>query len=158
MADAGTNERDDLQGFLDWFRLVGGNKVDGLSLEDATQVTTPSGMSMLGVIKHLTWVERLWFRTFFRGEPGSEVDNPGSFGLGPDDTVEAVMATYRAACARSDEIVAETPSLDDRAAVAHGFFGHVTMRWILIHMIEETARHAGHLDILRELTDGQAGD
>ena len=158
MTDSVKSERDELDGFLDWFRLVASNKVRGLDLDEATRVTTPSGMSLLGVIRHLTWVERFWFRTNFMGDEPEGVDQPSSFLLGPDDTPESVLAAYDDACATSRAIAASAATLDATSARPHHYFGHVTMRWVLIHMIEETARHAGHLDILRELTDGQAGD
>jgi hypothetical protein len=69
-----------------------------------------------------------------------------------------VLDRYRAECAFARVVVDGAPSLDAGAAVEHPIYGEVTLRWILVHMIEETARHAGHLDILRELTDGRTGD
>jgi len=153
-----TAEHLELEGFLDWFRALAPAKVRDLSTEDATRVATPSGMTALSIIQHLAWVEQMWFHTHYAGGPPSPVDNPGSFALAPGDTTGSVVAAYEAACARSREITLATPSLDQLSATPHWFFGSVTLRWTLVHMVEETARHVGHLDILRELTDGATGD
>lgn len=147
-----------LIGFLDWYRSVARQKLDGLTLSEATSVTTPTGLSLLGIVKHLTWVERRWFRDTFVGEDGSAVDIDGSFRLEASDTVDSVVDEYRRECEHARRVVDETPSLDTLSARAHAHFGTVSLRWTLVHMIEETARHAGHLDILRELTDGRTGN
>jgi Protein of unknown function (DUF664) len=152
-------EREMLTGFLDWYRQVVANKVEGLSLEQASAVMTPTGLSPLGIVKHLTWAEAGWFRDTFAGEPvGGEVSNPDSFRLTRDETVESVVAGYHAECAHSRRITDATPSLDDLSARAGEIRGHVSLRWILMHMLEETARHAGHLDLMRETLDGRTGD
>lgn len=158
MEDGEAAEREELEGFVEWFRTVAVNKVAGLSTEDATRVATPSGMTALSVIKHLAWVEGFWYGTHFAGDEPDPRDNASSFALAPGDTTESVLADYAAACDRSRRIVAAAPSLDTRSRRPHWHFDLVTLRWVLIHMVEETARHAGHLDILRELTDGQTGD
>ncbi len=67
------------------------------------------------------------------------------------------MTDYLAAIDRSREIVQQSPSLEIRSIIPQDYFGIVTLRWILLHMTKETARHAGHVDILREFTDGQTG-
>ena len=157
------DERSMLIGFLDWFRDVAVNKVRGLSDDDARRVVTPSGLGMLGVIQHLGWAERLWFPWRFAGEeiPGIEAvggDNSPTFVLAADATVESVVAGYEASCDRSRAVVDAAPSLDDLAARDHPIYGVVSLRWILVHLIEETARHAGHLDIMREQLDGRTGD
>lgn len=157
--DAGEDaEREELDGFADWFRMVVVKKVQGLSTADATRVATPSGMTALSVIKHLAWVEGFWYGTHFAGDEPDGRDNASSFALAPDDTTESVIAEYEAACERSRRIAAAAPSLDTTSVRPHWHFDVVTLRWVLIHMVEETARHAGHLDILRELTDGTTGD
>jgi uncharacterized damage-inducible protein DinB len=147
-----------LTGFLDWYRGVAEHKVAGLTLEETTRVSTRTGVTMLGTINHLAWVEQLWFQHHFDGQERDRLDAHSSFQLAPTETVESVVERYRSACADARRIVAEAPLLDVRSKVDHAYFGACTLRWILVHMIEETARHAGHLDILRELTDGRTGD
>lgn len=159
MTDLGSHadDRTMLTGFLDWYRWVAENKLEDLTRDDATRVTTPGGLTMLGIVKHLAWVERIWFRRYFAGAEREAIENPQSFELAPDDTTESVLATYRSDCAAAREIT-ESAALDQTSVVAHDVYGLVSFRWILVHMIEETARHSGHLDILRELTDGRTGD
>jgi uncharacterized damage-inducible protein DinB len=156
------NERQTLEGFLDWYRAVIERKIDGLTLGEASAVRTPTGMSPLGIVKHMGWVERGWFRETFAGEDveaiDEEGDNSAEFALGTDDTVESILAFYRTEIAHSRRIVAQVPSLDALSARATTFHDHVSLRWILVHMLEETARHAGHLDLMREAIDGKTGD
>lgn len=150
---------DGLTGFLDWFRAVVVAKVADLDRASATREKTPSGLTLLGIVKHLTWVERTWFEERLLGnELGDQIDNPTSFRVEPDDTIDGVIANYEAACDRSRAATTAAASLDVQAVGRHRHFGVVTLRWIFTHMIEETARHVGHMDILRERTDGQVGD
>ena len=152
-------ERELLAGFLDWYRQVVTNKVEGLSLEQASTVMTPSGLSPLGIVKHLTWVEAAWFRDTFAAEPiGSELLSADSFRLTPDETVESVVVGYHDECAHSRRTSDAASSLDELSARAAEVRGHVSLRWILVHMLEETAHHAGHLDLMRETLDGRTGD
>jgi uncharacterized damage-inducible protein DinB len=150
-----------LTGFLDWYRAVVENKVADLSLEDATGIMTPTGLSPLGVVKHLAGVEQSWFRQRFAGEevalPGDD-DADAAFRIEPGETVASVLAFYRESVQQSRRIVSNS-SLDDLSAGdSHDLYGRVSLRWILVHMIEETARHAGHLDLMREQIDGATGD
>jgi uncharacterized damage-inducible protein DinB len=155
------NERDTLEGALDWYRGVVEHKVDGLSPVAASALMTPSGLSLLGVIRHLGYVERGWFRDVFAGEDvesvDTEDDNSAEFALGEGDTAESVIAFYRDEVARSREIV-ERSALDELSARTDRFGERVSLRWILVHMLEETARHAGHMDLMRENADGRTGD
>ena len=155
-------ERETLDGFLDWYRAVVERKVDDLSLDDAKRVTTPTGMSALGVVKHLGWAERGWFRETFAGEHveaiASDGDNSAEFAIGTDDTVESVIAFYRAEVEHSKRVCNDAASLDELSAVETSNREQVSLRWIMVHMLEETARHAGHLDLMRENIDGQVGD
>ena len=80
-----------------------------------------------------------------------------SFRVGASISIDEIVGDYLATCARSRRTVADATSLDVETRTPHWFFGIVTIRWILLHMIRETARHAGHQDILRELTDGRTG-
>jgi uncharacterized damage-inducible protein DinB len=152
-------ERPLLAGFLDWNRAVVEHKVQGLSTEAASHVITSTGLSPLGVVAHLAAVEVGWFAETFAGEPVDPMwDKHGSFRLTDKDSVDSIVDEYRAACARSRAIVQAAASLDALSAQAHEFYGHVSLRWVLVHMLEETARHAGHLDVMREAIDGQTGD
>jgi hypothetical protein len=138
-------------------------KVEGLTLDEATSLRLPSGVTLLGVVAHLAAVEREWFGHCYLGESlnGYGDDEEGedtSFSIDPAWTLDDVVNGYRIACRRSQEIVAAAPSLDDPTREPHWYFGIVTLRFVLQHVLTETARHAGHLDILRELTDGAVGD
>jgi hypothetical protein len=125
-------------------------------------VRTPTGMAPLGIVKHLAWVERGWLREVFAGEDvesiDGEGDNSAEFALGADDTVDSIVAFYRTEVEHSRRVVAQCSSLDALSARATTFREHVSLRWILVHMLEETARHAGHLDLMRETIDGKTGD
>lgn len=155
-------ETETLDGFLDWYRSVVEQKVKGLSLEDATRLMTSSGMSVLGIVKHLGWVERGWFRETFAGEDVEAIDvdgdNSAEFAIGSDETVESVIAFYRTEVEESRRVVREASSLDAVSSKQTSYREHVSLRWIMVHMLEETARHAGHLDLMREDIDGQVGD
>lgn len=151
-----TDERGVLTGMLDWDRAVVGNKALGLDRAGATRIATPSGVTVLGLVTHLTAVEARWFQHHLAGDPGVP-SSEGSFDPPPGLTVEDAVAAYRATCATSQEITAGL-ALDAVGAIPHLHLGAVTLRYGLAHMIEETARHLGHMDVLRELTDGQVGD
>ena len=151
-----TGERDLLSGFLDWYRSVVENKVADLSFEDARRIMTPTGLSPLGIVKHLAYVERGWFKARFAAEE-VKVDADAVFRVEPGDTVTSVLAFYRDSVRESRRIAAGA-SLDDVSKSESPTYGFVSMRWILVHMLEETARHAGHLDLMREQIDGKTGD
>jgi uncharacterized damage-inducible protein DinB len=142
---------------LDWNRSVVQRKLEGLSFEEATALVTPTGLTLLGVVRHLAWCERGWFEHFLLGTPDDAVGSDESFAVDSVSSVDEVVADYLAAVERSREIVRQQPSLEVRSVIPHDYFGIVTLRWLLLHMTTETTRHAGHLDILRELTDGQTG-
>jgi uncharacterized damage-inducible protein DinB len=158
------DERIMLTEFLDWYRLTMAVKVDGLTDEQARAKLVGTDTNLLGLIRHLTDVERNWFRRRFRNEDiapryYSDADRDGDFRVGPADTIAAALAAYEEECEISRTITADTASLDDLSAIPiKGYDAPVSMRWILVHMIEETARHAGHADIIRELIDGVTGD
>ena len=155
------SERETLEGALDWYRAVIERKVDDLGIEQATRIMTPTGLSLLGVIRHLGWVERGWFQEIFAGEVvesvDTEKDNSAEFTIDPDDTIESVISFYRFEVERSRQIAVGS-SLDDLSARTTKFGERVSLRWILVHMLEETARHAGHMDVMRETIDGSTGD
>ncbi|MER7167883.1 DinB family protein [Micromonospora sp. NPDC000207] len=153
------DERSVLESFLDLQRAVVLNKLRGLSDADASRRLVPSETTLTGLVKHLTLVEESWFSSLLAREPGavqltSEEDATASFALTEGDTVERIAAAYEARCARSREVAAR---FDLGYVVPQPQVGEVSLRWILVHMIGETARHAGHADVLRELTDGSTG-
>jgi Protein of unknown function (DUF664) len=155
-------EAETLAGFLDWYRAVVERKLDGLTLVDAKRLMTSTGMSALGILKHLGWVERGWFRETFAGEDVDALDRDGDnsadFMVGPDDSVESVVEFFRSEVELSRRIVSEASSLEALSVRKTKYGEHVSLRWIMVHMIEETARHAGHLDLIREEIDGRVGD
>ncbi len=143
--------------FLDLYRSVAVRKLEGLTTEQATAVATPTGMTLLGIVQHLAWDERIWFGYHFLGRPVEPMDSDPSFELEPSATVESVIAAYQADCDRTRQVIADAPSLDVRVRIPHNHFGQVSLRWVIVHMVEETARHSGHMDLLREQTDGDTG-
>jgi hypothetical protein len=111
----------------------------------------PTGTSLLWLVKHLAYAETLWVVQRFAGE---DVELPDAT-VYEHDTVVSAIELYRSTWSRVDPIVAAA-SLDDLARNAPDY-PPVNVRWVLAHLLEETARHAGHADILRELIDGQIG-
>lgn len=157
-AESGT-ERELLEGHLDANRLDVVRKVTGLSRDQASRRLGHTPTSAAGILKHLIDVERWWFRHHLDGQPdvpfSSTDDNPdGDFELTPADSLESLFAEYAIACGESREIAARH-SLDDQCRTATRRGKRPSLRWIYIHMIEELARHNGHLDIYREIIDGQ---
>ncbi|HEV7900013.1 MAG TPA: DinB family protein [Planosporangium sp.] len=148
-------ERDVLEAFLDFHRGVVRSKVSGVSDEDARRRLVPSETTLAGLIKHLTVVERTWFPGLLTG-PAPEPDGDGGFQVGPHETIESLIVEYDRACEVSRQVVADF-GLDHVVAHPHPQLGQVSLRWVIVHVIEETARHAGHADILREQTDGATG-
>jgi uncharacterized damage-inducible protein DinB len=151
-------EKELLEGFLDWYREAVVMKLSGLSREQATRRLVKTPTTLLGIVKHLAYVERSWFQMRMDGKdlpvPWNEEDPDADFRIEPEETVEGVIAFYRQSIDASRAVVRAYP-LDDRARDPRR---QVTLRWILVHMIEETARHAGHADILREQIDGTVGE
>jgi len=138
--------------FLAYLRDAVSRKLDGLSEEQGRTVLVPSGTSLLGLLKHLTGVESYWIQRRFAGlEVTLAAD---SFSLAPDDTIASVRHAYRKTTSRTDDIVGAAG--DPERPLTLGTHG-LTLRWALAHVTEETARHAGHADILRELLDGVTG-
>jgi uncharacterized damage-inducible protein DinB len=152
-------EKESLQVALERHRDAVLWKLEGLGDDDLRRQMTPSGTSLLGLVKHLAAVEYGWFCDTFGREieplPFDDDDPDADLRVRPEETTEDILAFYGRARAAADQAIAELDVEDTGTA----WFGEaVTMRWVLIHMIEETARHAGHVDILRELIDGMAGD
>ncbi|TDV52173.1 uncharacterized protein DUF664 [Actinophytocola oryzae] len=146
-------ERPMLETWLDVQRDSVVAKIDGLSEEAIRRRLVPSLTTVGSLVKHLRWVETGWFHQLL-GERSDDSrrthPRDWEFTVQPEDTGASLVAEYRAACARSREAAAGY-SLDD--VVPHRALGEVSVRWLYVHLIEETARHAGHLDILREQLD-----
>ncbi|WP_328524602.1 DinB family protein [Kribbella sp. NBC_00359] len=158
------DERTQLTGWLDHLRSLVRTKCEGLSEADAHRKVLPTSplMTVAGLVSHMRWVEYSWFTQNLLGTPdhgetpwteGGHVDAE----MFVDDVpLTQLLDDYDAECARSNEILAGV-SLDDVERVSFREAGAASTRYILCHMIEETARHLGHLDIIRELLDGATG-
>ncbi|WP_216822912.1 DinB family protein [Aeromicrobium sp. A1-2] len=152
-------ERQTLEAFLDVYRVTVVRKATGLTDADGARRLLPSLTTVSGLLRHLADNERSWFREIMAGEDDvpslwSAEDPDAEFRVTQDDTVATLIADYETACAESRATI-EAFNLEDRCV---GLEQQYTLRWILLHMLEETARHAGHLDILRELLDGKTGE
>lgn len=152
-------EKESLKAALDRHRDVVLWKLNGLDEEQARRSMTPSGTSLLGLTKHLAAVEYNWFCETFGQEteplPFRDDDPEADLRIEPGETIEGIVAFYGRARTAADKVIEEL-ALEDRGTAWHG--AGVTLRWVLIHMVEETARHVGHMDIVRELLDGATGD
>jgi uncharacterized damage-inducible protein DinB len=153
------SERPVLEAFLDFHRQVLVSKVDGISESEARHRRVPSKTTLAGLIKHMIGVERGWFQEVLGGRNPEDIGpNVGggeeSWDLTENETVSSLIKEYEQTCEQSRQTAARF-ALDD--AVPEPDMGQVSLRWIYVHMIEETARHVGHADILREQTDGASG-
>jgi hypothetical protein len=153
-------ERGLLSGFLDFNRDTIGYKCQGLTDEQATRSTLPSPLlTAAGIVKHLRWVEAYWFETVLLGKqdlgPYTDEDPDADWRVETGETISGLLNDYAAQCEVSREIVT---GLEFDHEVPFRDKGTVSVRWVLIHMIEETGRHAGHLDVVRELLDGLTGE
>ena len=148
-----SGERATLAGFLEYQRETLAWKCAGLTdAQLRERPVAPSGLSLLGLVRHLAEVERGWFREDLLGERLEPL-----WGAEPDFAVEeaevaAAFAAWQTECARSRSIVDGLPSLDVTGT------GGYSARWIITHMIEEYARHNGHADLIRERLDGSTGE
>ncbi len=155
--DEPRSERDTLLAYLRHLRREVVRTLRDLDDEQVRRPGVPSGTSLLGIVHHLTGVEQHWFERVFL--TGDEVERDTGFDPPADRTTAEVVAAYEAAGARSDEIVLAADGIDQLAAIANpGEDDHDTLRTIAVHLVEETARHAGQADVLRELLDGVTND
>ncbi|WP_447003481.1 DinB family protein [Saccharothrix isguenensis] len=160
----GPDARDELRlmiEFLTFLRLTAVSKVEGLSWADATSAPIPTSpvVSALGALRHLTAVERWWLSIEVGGVELPSLwgeDSDASWRMHEGDTVESVIDEYRAEWARSEHAL-DGLGPDERTRGDHDGKGR-TVRWVLAHVVQETARHVGHLDFLRELADGDKGE
>lgn len=154
-----------LPAYLDFYRATVLDKLDGLTEVDLRRSILPSGWTPMELLKHLTHVERRWLVWGFEAEPVTapwEDNDPqtGRWHVGPDESLDSLRASFLAQCERSRAIVAAA-DLGDRARVG-GRFATVEeapyLSWILFHLVQEYARHVGHIDVVRELLDGSTGE
>ena len=158
-------EREMLTGWLDYHRATLLWKCEGLTDDQLRErAVPPSGLCLLGLVRHLAECEQSWFRRVLLGEDVpylyvTEQDNDADFNDVDNADVAKDFSTFKRACDAAREIVASARDLDvvskkpDRRTG-----GQFSLRWILTHMIEEYARHNGHADLLRERIDGATGD
>ena len=145
------DERTQLDAFVEDYRSAVEASLDGLTEEQARRRLVPSVTTLLGLVKHVTWMQRVWFEECVGGTPRRElglVGNPDeSFRLAEDDTVASVTAAHREACATARTVVAGLPL--DTVVTGHRS-GPRTLRWVYLQVLRELAHHCGHADILRE--------
>ncbi|MEW2066093.1 DinB family protein [Streptomyces sp. NPDC007346] len=147
----GTGEAETLRGFLDYLRTSVAAKVDGAPEPEVRTAAVRSGTNLLGLLNHLTYVERAIFL-------GDQVtDWQATFSAAPTDSVAEVVARYRTAVGRANTVLDGCTDLAAPVPRPRPGKPAPSVRWALTHMIEETGRHAGHADILRELIDGSTG-
>jgi uncharacterized damage-inducible protein DinB len=151
------SELETLDGMLQYCQETLLVKIDGLDEEDLRRPQVPSGTTLLGMVKHLGYAHRWWFRVVFAGEavdvPWTTDDPAADWRLAPEDTRASISAFYQEEidAARAITLAATPDTLSRRAG------SDFSLRWILAYMIQETARHNGHADILCELLDGRTG-
>ncbi len=160
------DERALLCQFLDRYRECVIEKVAGLTHEQINTRYVNSDSTIAGLLKHLALVEDSWFTDRLAALPMPEPwasapfsdDVDWDFHSASDNTLDELVELYRDACDRSRAVLATVNDLGQMTKIASGRGERCSSRWVLIHMIEETARHLGHMDILRELTDGTTGE
>jgi uncharacterized damage-inducible protein DinB len=147
-----TPEIAQLVAVLDGLRAGVLKKLAGLSEEDARRSTVDSGTNLAGLLQHLTFAESLWFEEVVAG--GKVTRGVRSMLVDPAVSLRTLRSEYRAACARSNEIIT---AIGDAEAPVTRNGKQLNLRSVLVGFIEETARHAGHADIIREQVDGKTG-
>ena len=154
-------ERDMLVSWLVYHRDTLRLKCEGLSDDQLRQRSVPpSTLSLLGLVRHCADVERNWWRRTMEEESVAglfydDAHPDGEFDEVDSASAQEAFAAWEAECAHGDDVIAAHPSLDD---VGHRRGEEVSLRWVLVHLIEEYARHNGHADLLRERIDGATGE
>ena len=157
------DERSMLESWLEYHRATLEVKCDGVPPERLAERTVPpSDLSLLGLVRHMADVERNWCRDVWLGEdaPGiyyTDDDPDGDFLNAQGSDVDEAFATWHRECDNARATIAGA-ALDDLSKRSHPTKGPVSLRWILIHLIEEYARHNGHADLLRQALDGAVGE
>jgi uncharacterized damage-inducible protein DinB len=160
-----TSERDALGQYLDYQRETILLKTEGLGKEQLGRRIPSSGLTLAGLLYHLAFVEEDWFEVDFLGLPRRQewqvdwaADRDYEFRVALDMEPDELRRRYRDACDRSRRVTADARDLD-QLSVSTPIDGRpFTLRWMMLHLIEETARHAGHADLLREAIDGAVGE
>jgi uncharacterized damage-inducible protein DinB len=146
-----SDERTQLDAFVEEYRSAIEAALGGINEEQARARLVPSATTLLGLLKHVTWMQRVWFEECVGGTPRLQlglVQTPAeSFELAADDTIASVTAAHRQACATARAAVADL-SLDDVVTGHRG--GPRNLRWVYLQVLRELAHHCGHADILRE--------
>jgi hypothetical protein len=153
------DEKSSLKAAIERHRDVVRWKIEGLDDEQLRRPMTPSGTSLLGLVKHLAWVDYGWFcETFGRPVDNFDLDpedDNADLRVDPHETTADILDYFDRSRAATNAVIDEL----DMDHLGTAWFGDpVTLRWVMVHMLEEWARHAGHVDILRELIDGFTGD
>ena len=157
----GGDERDVVNWLLDYQRYVMLRKVDGITEQQARMTTAESDLTLLGLVRHLAGVEQYWLGNVFLGLDESlpwddPDDRDADFHPRDDDTLAEAVVLLRAEMGRARHLSATTPF--DALSIRRRENQQVRLRWILVHLVEEYARHCGHADLLREAIDGATGD
>jgi uncharacterized damage-inducible protein DinB len=158
------DERTTLVSMLEVYRAVLARKAWGLSPEQLNRTMGLSTLTLGGLLKHMAWVEQHWFYRVFLGNQQREPwlsapwdrDKDWELTSAAGAALDELLEVYDREVATAREIVAAAPDLD--ALAADRGRGRINLRWILVHMIEEYARHCGHADLIRESIDGVVGD
>jgi uncharacterized damage-inducible protein DinB len=161
-----TSERDSLSQYLDYQRETILLKTEGLTKAQLAQKLPSSGLTLAGILYHLALVEESWLEEEFLGRQPREdfagvdwkADPDYEFRTAPEKEPDWLRRRYRDACDRARQVAAGTSSLDDVSVRTLSNGKPFTLRWVTLHLIEETARHAGHADLLREAIDGAVGE
>jgi uncharacterized damage-inducible protein DinB len=164
--DPAASERDALAQYLDYQRETILLKAEGLDRRQLATAIPTSGLTLAGILYHLALVEESWMEEEFSGLPPREpwdkvdwdADRDWEFRTAVTLDGDEVRQRYRDACERSRAVAATAASLDQRSVKPLRGGTLFTLRWVLLHLIEETARHAGHADLLRESIDGSTGE
>jgi uncharacterized damage-inducible protein DinB len=160
------SERDSLGQYLDFQRETVLLKTEGLTKEQLGQRIPTSDLTLAGLLYHLALVEEVWFEQRFAGLEEREewrgidweADPDYEFRTALEKQPEWLRGRYRDACDRARQVAASADSLDQLSVAPLRNGKPFTLRWVILHLIEETARHAGHADLLREAIDGSAGE
>jgi hypothetical protein len=155
-----TDERQALLAFLAQQRAAVRNAAYGLTDDQARVTTTASTLSIGGLVKHVAGAENGWIDRVLQCDSGDPTDYAGylaGFVMQPDETLGGLLALYDEAAARTESVISRIADLGQAVPLAKGvpwFPEEASVRWVLLHLVEETARHAGHADIIRECLDG----
>ncbi|MEJ7629900.1 MAG: DinB family protein [Nocardioidaceae bacterium] len=151
--------------YLDFFRSTVADKIGGLGEDDLRRSVLPSGWSPLELVKHLVFMERRWLVWGFLGvpvaEPWGDDDAAGRWRVGRDESARSLLDALRTGGRRTREIVETAASVAQAAPRGARFAPDEpapTLERVLLHVLQEYARHVGHLDVVRELLDGETGD